>query len=95
MAEIAIEEKGDKPTNLPEVNLPAVDWGYDTSDPNFYKEWKEQQLQQQLQKRKTDIVEAQETDKKFTPLPMADYLKGNEKGELVREDVLNNKKFFL
>ena len=47
MAEIAIEEKGDKPTNLPEVNFPAEDWGYDTSDPNFYKEWKEQQLQQQ------------------------------------------------
>ena len=46
-----------------------------------------------LERQRNILKERQATEEKFRPLPTASYLKGNKKGELVKEDVVNNKKF--
>lgn len=80
MADIAIERNS---TGLPEVNLPVVDWKRRTFKKEEAKESEDDQLQ---------IVQEQQETPDATPL-IAEYLKGNEKGELTKGDVVDNKNF--
>ena len=84
MAEIAIGSSEKSKYNPLGVDLPVVDWGGSKVEiPEDYKfelNWEDHKKDE---KKPEDIEEIEE----------ADYLKGNEKGELTRKDVINNKKF--
>ena len=81
MVDIATEYNS---TGLPKVNLPVFNWERRT--------FKEEEEEKEIEDDQSQIVQEQPETPDAAPL-IADYLKGNEKGELTKEDVVDNKKF--
>ena len=80
MAEISVEEKW--LWKGPDVDVPVVDWGT-----------RELVVPEGYDPKFEDFVRGTKKPEDIEEIEEADYLKGNEKGELTRKDVLNNKKF--